>query len=616
MTVLVAGSGGWIFGSDRLPFADLHWPGGRPHVPVEGRLLELRSVDGVSVRRLLDRAASRWGPAYQDAFAPALGELLSAEGRRLGLTCELELVSPDDGRPVQKRVVNTRWKRRRYSAALARRRTVSRDRVSRGPPDILQARTLRRLDGTSPRPGRPWLDREEALADLAGLEWYLSHRYSYLESSDVDHRATLDRIAAELGPGISRRDFALRLAVLLAGFGDGHTRVLFGASGVRLPPAELPCILVPVGRQVACVRRDRKGFLDRRRPLLLGVDGVPIDRIAGLVGALVPRASEDFHRVRSLRHARRAELVDGLLGRKHRGACEIELAAPEETLRLRRRVETVIPSSPPEGPAVDWHVLPSRVGYLGLRFGLFPTEGFRREMVNALQAFRHTRGLILDLRGNPGGSRHALRTLLPFLVRPTEIPEVLNVAAVRMDADRRPGADFALLEPRGLFPLRSDRWTSAQRRYLSEFQAGFRPRIDLPVERFSSLHFMVLEAAEIPGAYHYDQPVVVLQDERTASAAGLLVAALKGRPSVTVLGFQNGGGSGYPLRYRLPASEIVFQLSAMASFRPDGRLYTGTEPDLVHRRTLAELERELYEGADPLLERAVGVILERTGANR
>ena len=30
--------------------------------------------------------------------------------------------------------------------------------------------------------------------------------------------------------------------------------------------------------------------------------------------------------------------------------------------------------------------------------------------------FRDTRGLVIDVRDNPGGSRHALRRLLPYLM--------------------------------------------------------------------------------------------------------------------------------------------------------------------------------------------------------
>ena len=45
---------------------------------------------------------------------------------------------------------------------------------------------------------------------------------------------------------------------------------------------------------------------------------------------------------------------------------------------------------------------------------------------------RKSKGLILDLRDNGGGSRVALRTLFPYLMKQSDAPHVANIATYLM----------------------------------------------------------------------------------------------------------------------------------------------------------------------------------------
>jgi C-terminal processing protease CtpA/Prc len=51
---------------------------------------------------------------------------------------------------------------------------------------------------------------------------------------------------------------------------------------------------------------------------------------------------------------------------------------------------------------------------------------------------------------------------------------------------------------------------------------------------------------------------------------------------VTLIGTPSGGGSGCKVKYRLHNSLIRIQLSSMASFQPNGKLYEGNgiQPDI------------------------------------
>ena len=89
--------------------------------------------------------------------------------------------------------------------------------------------------------------------------------------------------------------------------------------------------------------------------------------------------------------------------------------------------------------------------------------------------------MVVDVRGNGGGSRDALRALLPALMEPDASPRVVNVAAYRAWK----GFPDDHLAARHLFPVSSKNWTHAEREALDSFMPGFQPEWQLPQEEFS-----------------------------------------------------------------------------------------------------------------------------------
>lgn len=75
--------------------------------------------------------------------------------------------------------------------------------------------------------------------------------------------------------------------------------------------------------------------------------------------------------------------------------------------------------------AVAYHrVLPSGYGYLRLTQW---TVGVMPRAMEGLEALKGTPGIVIDLRGNPGGSLHAVNAMLEkFFVAPTELGHVLT----------------------------------------------------------------------------------------------------------------------------------------------------------------------------------------------
>ena len=99
------------------------------------------------------------------------------------------------------------------------------------------------------------------------------------------------------------------------------------------------------------------------------------------------------------------------------------------------------------------------------------------------------------------------------------------------------------------------------------------------------------------------------------SACDIFLGAFKGWRNVTLIGTPSGGGSGCKVNYRLHNSLIRIQLSSMASFQPNGKLYEGNgiQPDIY----IEPVPTDFIGRTDTVLDAAIGRLLnedEQVGA--
>jgi hypothetical protein len=235
----------------------------------------------------------------------------------------------------------------------------------------------------------------------------------------------------------------------------------------------------------------------------------------------------------------------------------------------------------------------------GPTYGLWPTGGSRlldgnvgylripsmdsnavAEVALWMPNFRQTRGLIVDVRGNGGGSRDALRALFPYVMAADAPPHVVNAAKYRLHPDH---PNDHLGGSRYLYRESWDGWSPAERRAIADFRAGFTPEWEPPADEFSEWHYLVMSREMNPDAFVYGRPVIVLLDEQSFSATDIFVSAFKGYPNVTLMGSPSGGGSARRVGASLPVSQLSIGLASMASFQISGRLHdgNGTQPDVV-----------------------------------
>jgi len=427
--------------------------------------------------------------------------------------------------------------------------------------------------------------------DLDQLEWFIEHEYSYRDLKGVDYRACLDAIRSDLGQGITTGDLAYQLQKVLALFGDGHTKVASGNVRIdNLCSRFLPFLVSESEGRFVAYTADRTGFVDKAHPFVTKLDGVPVQKWVEAASQWVPAGSQHFVRLRSIRYLRCIELLRQELGLPAGESIQVELESADRSAQKvidlpLARTKPIYGFWPREGALpkrleefrVTTRRLDENIGYIRIPL-MLDSPAFLAGLVAAMHECRVTDGLIIDIRGNGGGSRAPLRRLFPFFLADKASPQVVNVAAYRLGTKDRPAA----FEGRYLYPVDSNRWSDAERQAIQNLAATFRPEWPLPEGIFSPWHYFLISPNRHGGTFHYDRPVVILQDTVNFSAADIFLGAFKGRRGVTLMGSPSGGGSGCRIKHRLENTKISVYLSSMVSFRPDGQLYDGKgiRPDI------------------------------------
>lgn len=460
-------------------------------------------------------------------------------------------------------------------------------------------------------PGDNRLSRKEVQQDLDELEWLLENRYSYLKLKGVDYRAALDSIRGSLGSGINRSSFGYQLAKFIALFGDGHSRV--ASSSVRpksLCSGFLPFLVEESSERLVAFKPDRSAFIEPNFPFLQEMDGLPVDAWLEAAGQWVAKGSPQFVRYHTIRNLRYVQCLRKELGLSQSGSIQVELESADDS--STKQIELPIAKKGPvygfwprpeaeikslKDVRVESRIFHENIGYLRFVFMSQESE-FLDGLVEAMDSLANTQGLIIDIRSNGGGSRAPLRVLFPFFMADEDAPRVVNVAAYRLGTRNRKEQ----FEGRYLYPASSGHWSQAERAAIEQFAATFKPQWTPPDGRFSQWHYFVISPARDKRQFYYNKPVVILMDRWNFSACDIFLGAFKGWNNVTLMGLPSAGGSGCRESYRLLNSRIKINLSSMASFQPNGKLYDGNgiQPDVI----LEPVPTDFIGQTDSVLEAA------------
>jgi hypothetical protein len=437
---------------------------------------------------------------------------------------------------------------------------------------------------------------------LDEFEAALDERWSYRHANGADFGGAVAALRDKIDGGLSTDAFGIELQRIVALGIDGHARV----SGYTLPGGRsLPFLVEPAGERVVAFDAARTGFLADGFPYLTAIDGREIADWCRAAAQLVPKGSPQYRRHRSLGLLRNLAFVRAQLALPQTDTLEVTLAAGDGGARTTLQLRTA--TSPPSygaWPRGGSRLLAGGVGYLRLAF--MDKASSVREILRWMPAFRHTAGLVVDVRDNDGGDRDALRRLYAYLAAPGDAPRVRNAAVYRLHAahreDHLAGAHF-------MYRADAAAWTPDERRAVAAFAGTFRPEWAPPAGQFSAWHYLVLSRRDGPDVYHYARPVVVLMNGKCFSATDVFLAGLQGLPHVTLLGTPSSGGSAGTREVGLGATPLRVRFGTIASFQADGRLFDGhgVRPDVP----VAPTPESHIGGADNVLAAAVERVRRR-----
>lgn len=416
------------------------------------------------------------------------------------------------------------------------------------------------------------LTREQALDDLDRLEGEIEQRYAYLSLRRAQLKAALDRARDDLPATISLDALAIRVMAVLASLADGHSALHHAER--YLPRQFAPCLFGDVGDRIVAFPEDRRAFLHDPCPFVIALDGQPIEAWLTASRTIVPAGPAQLTRRLAARTLRHVGFLRAALGLPSAATLEIECASADGHQKHHLHVPIV-----DRKPRYDaWRrpppaALPPGVGLWSVaRMDDGPTAAatWATEMSRASAC----KALVLDLRGNSGGHRDLIPTLLGWLMPPGAAPTVVNAALYRLRRAEQADAPEGHLADRQLFPAASARWSAAERAAIATFAARFRPQWLPEGGSFSAWPYMLVSGHDDP-RQHFSGPVIVLVDAGCFSATEILLTALQGRPNLTLVGQASGGGSGRPRSFSLRNSDLRVALSTMASYRADGTLIQG-----------------------------------------
>ena len=541
------------------PFDAVRWNEQQPQVQVAGKWYVPESIEGVAVSEILTYCQKRWPRGLRKRFNEDLVEAMQGMGHQLPTVVTLVLVEVGSKKRVElKGIAVTAEKRAAiWHAGIHAHRVVSHQQ---------------------------WQE------DLEDLKAKLQEQFAYLELGDFDWSRALKQLAKQPKGELEVDQLSQQVDQFMCQFRDGHAYV----GKLPRPNKYAPYLLQETVDGIIAFLPDRSNFVDPEHPKLHKINGVHIEEWMRRAAVNVVRGSPQLVRHRTLR------MLRSLAKYTDRSVLEKPL-----TLELRS-----LDGKSSSTKTMDWVTRPPSYSswqrYPGLHregIGYLQISSMDSNQVDAMRRrmnqLRDVNALIVDVRGNGGGSRAHLLALAGYLTGPDEGYWVGNVAQYKLAKKFR--SDH--LEARFMYTEDSDHWNVGQRKAIAQFRKGFKPEWK-PQGSFSDWHYLVLGQTGHPEEYFFDKPVIILSDAGCFSATDIFLAALKGRPRITLMGEASGGGSARSQGLTLRHSKIAIRCASMASFQPNGQLYDGrgVQVDVKVPTRASDL---LKSGKDSVLQAAV-----------
>jgi hypothetical protein len=411
-------------------------------------------------------------------------------------------------------------------------------------------------------------ERHVFAEDLRHLTKLVKRSWSYLEhrrTTDGVDLDTLEREAlAALGEQPTEENFLGALTGYVAGLHDGHASVRWSRCTLK-GPRRLPISLADAaeGVVVAGAIKAHRQYLGSQ---VVAVQDRPIQDVIRHHEHHVFASTDAARRIRAIRRLQwhtklsavklRLRSVDGKQDDVTLACPAAKTVIPRRHLRLWQRQAKILE------PGIGYFRPASfSAPDMAAHIGASPAQRERNlagkyaELGTTMAGFRDTKALVLDLRGNPGGTDLLGKELAGHL---------LDASAVyyRLQSQKADG---------GWHRISSHRVRSK------------------------------------PGRKVYGGAVICLIDAGTFSVADNFAACLEDHhPDITFVGRQTGAGTGAPRWFTLPGTKAEVRFCTMRVYSPKGGLIEGrgTSPDVLVTWTRQDY---LSTSADPDLAAALRI---------
>lgn len=580
------------------PFTAVKWEEGQPIVQFENEWYHFEKLAHFNKVELLDYCRNQFGSKWQRRFSEDLVEVLQGLNYQPNRKVELQL---------------------------------SKDGVSKtytGNFTLENRQRALQYNASSEQAKRPQkITKAQAIEDLIQFEAIIESRSSYAQLSEFDYETALQELIASISSKnmhIDVNEFVHEIAKIMSQIGDRHSSIRnesFNSRGHETYNLKLPFGLAIIDGKIVATKQNLSennyAYYYNAYPNLKSINGIPV---ATLINTYNYKAAKAPAAAKNTRGAMAIENYGALLFKNNLESTDsVQVVFSDgahekaETFQLttdeKGHTSSVLKEYYNNSEKVEngdfralSKILDHNIGYINIpeMYQYDAVDGLENFIENTLNSFSATKALIIDVRNNPGGVRDILQTVASYVVQSAQTPWVANVAYLR--TDKPLNTKEASMSSRYLYPYHSEKFTDTDRNAIDQFNKSFQLQKTVDPSKFSSPFYMVLHQ----GDQSYTQPLYLLVNESSFSAATVFTSAFKGLPNVKIVGETTDGSSGNSRELYLNNSNIRVKVSTMLSFQRNGKTLdgNGTLPDII----IPENEAQVLKGVDGQLIKLIEMI--------
>nr|WP_321356287.1 S41 family peptidase [uncultured Draconibacterium sp.] len=452
-----------------------------------------------------------------------------------------------------------------------------------------------------------YLTKKQIKSDLKYLDKILQKQSSYQGLNGFNYQTEFNEYINQIdGTKTTKSDFGLFLSRVIGKIGDRHSYI----RGYDLSETlYFPFTFAPFNDKVVVINYNKttKGyeFRDAEFPYLKSINNITVDKI---LPQILPE--EIFALLRAVRELRDIETVFSKIGAELPNPLPITLVNENGTEK-----EVKVKLVPKSEKAYLWDErfgnqsffwkeedfndmenikqffsLNDDIAYIQIveMLSKYDSPAFFEYLNTFMTKADQTDAIIIDVRNNGGGTRDLIQELAGYFVHPDSV-YVVNATRQR---GKLPLSNEIKEELHSRYLFSKNELDIREQKAVDKFMYSFKPMYDLDDEKYSDFHYYILNGEKLAkNKYHYNKPIYILANERTFSAASVLVSVFKGLPNIKIVGVNTDGSSGNSRRFELPKSGFRGKISTMVSFQKDGKILDGigTQPDIKIDRDLDQI---------------------------